>query len=104
MKRPLIAIATLSALTLSVAAPAGAQTLTPRSVAVQTSDLNLASAEGMARLDRRIEKAANKACGVDKSRTGSRIPSTKAKKCAARAVAEAKIQIAEIRQTRQLGG
>src|SRR5690606_12454897 len=54
---------------------------TGQPVAVQYSDLNLASEAGRQELDRRIEAAVRKTCGMGETVTGSRIPSREARKC-----------------------
>ncbi len=51
------------------------------SIAVQYSDLNLASAEGQRVLDRRLERAARNVCGMDEIRVGTRLASREATAC-----------------------
>ncbi len=53
----------------------------PLSVAVQYSDLNLATAQGQAVLEQRLDRAARQVCRVDEVRVGTRIRSRDAQLC-----------------------
>ncbi len=68
---------------------------------VQTNDLDLASAEGQAKLESRIGRAVRNVCG--EAITGSRI-TTIDKDCAARARASIEKQVASRRSTSRNGG
>ena len=75
-----------AAAALASAAPAFAE-----SVAVEYKDLDLATQEGRAMLDRRLDAAARQVCGLDEVRTGTRIRSHAARQC----YKDAKSQLAE---------
>ena len=62
----------------SLATPALAQEV---GFTVEYSDLNLATEAGQKTLERRIDKAARKACGLDARMTGSRVDSNEAREC-----------------------
>lgn len=51
--------------TALLAAPALAQNADTMTVAVRTADLDLSSADGRARLDRRVRQAAGQICGAE---------------------------------------
>lgn len=74
------------------------------SMTVKYADLNLASAEGQAQLERRIDAAARKVCQVGKHRTGTRVPSMERKKCFAKARQSARSQMATVMNNDRLGG
>lgn len=78
----------LCAATLMISNPAFAQV---RSVAVNVSDLNLATASGQAQLEKRISSAARSVCSTN-SRTVRDLVA--AKKCEAQAIANAEPKIA----------
>lgn len=63
MKRifPALAAATLAAVTVAVATPAAAQE--SDSVSINVADLDLTSAQGNARFERRVRQAARQLCG-----------------------------------------
>lgn len=71
---------------------------------IKYSDLNLASAEGQAKLKRRIDAAARKVCQLGKHRTGTRIPSSESKKCFAKARQSARSQMATLMNGQRFGG
>ncbi len=71
---------TAAALAVPAATPAVAQT-EPRSIAVEYSDLNLASAKGQKVLSERLNRAARAVCGMDEQTTGSRLPPLGAVAC-----------------------
>lgn len=101
MKSAYIALAAIgSTMALAgTAAPALAET-----VEVKYADLNLASAEGEQILQRRIDQAAKRACGLDQIRTGTRLKSDESKKCYREAKAQATKQIAALTDAKRLGG
>lgn len=69
-----ITATTLLATALFAPVTAGAtQAAEPRSVSVTFSDLNLASEEGRAALNRRIERAAQEACSAANTQTSTRV-------------------------------
>jgi UrcA family protein len=84
---------TIAALALSLAAfatPASAETT---SVEVRFDDLNLASAAGMAALERRVDRAIERVCGAD---TRPLYKVVQQQQCAREAKASANEQIARI--------
>lgn len=97
MKTTLIALAVTGA--VLAGSPAAAEEM---SVAYQ--DLNLATVQGQEALDRRIDSAARKVCGLDETITGTRLRSNAARRCYADAKAAAKKQLAGIVAEQQLGG
>ena len=88
MRTPLIA---LTALTLIAGAPAAAEDLV-----VRHADLDLSSAEGQKVLDRRIDAAARKYCGVGDAHTGTRMKASASARCFAEARAAAREQMASL--------
>ncbi len=74
------------------------------SMSIQYSDLNLASAEGQAQLERRIDAAARKVCKLGQHRTGTRIPSAESKDCFAKARQSARTQMASVMNANRMGG
>ena len=100
MKTPMIALAALAAAaTVMSAAPAAAE-----NVGIEWRDLNLETVEGQRALDRRIDNAAQKVCGLNEIRTGSRFVSRDAQRCFDQARAAAEVQVASIREETRLGG
>lgn len=97
MKTPLIALAALGSLALAGTAHA-------ESMAIQYNDLNLSTEQGQKTLERRIDAAANKVCGAENARTGTRLLSREQRECVAEARAKAREQFAAIVEDRQLGG
>jgi UrcA family protein len=95
--RPLILAAAAAAAlaTPSLAAP---------TVKVQYKDLDLASEHGQEVLERRIDGAARKVCGVGEIRTGSHLPSAEARKCYKQALAEINQQFALVVEKARKGG
>ena len=93
----LIAAAAIGA----IAAPAIAENV---QFEVDYRDINLASPEGQQVLDKRIDKAARKACGYDKVPVGSRLPSRDAKACYEELRAKAQKQFAVIIDRETKGG
>lgn len=97
MKRPLIALT--AAAVLGTAAPAMAESLT-----IPYHDLNLATEKGQATLDRRIDTAVRKFCGMDRTTTGTRVTSRESLKCYAETSKQAKAQFAAVIDEQRLGG
>lgn len=97
MKTPLIALAAIGS-ALSATSAAAEQ------IDIEFDDLNLASISGQETLERRIDRAARKVCGVDIKRPGTRIPSVEAKKCYVQARNSALAQMAAAVDERSLGG
>ena len=85
----------------SIAVPAMAEKV---SFEVEHRDLNLSTAEGQKALDRRIDSAARKACGVDVSTTGTRIRSSDARACYREMRAKARKQFAALTASEKKGG
>ena len=96
MNRTLAAAAAAAFATLATFGASHAAT-----TAVQTNDLDLATAEGQARLDSRINRAARTVCS--EAITGSRIAHAD-KACMARARAAVEKQVAARRVTPRNGG
>lgn len=83
---------------LAAAALSGAMLATPAfagSTGISYADLNLATAQGQAQLDRRIDAAAREMCGIADVRTGTILQGNKNKQCYESAKASARKQIAE---------
>lgn len=78
----LIKTATISLAAAALAmAPAVSAADGPRSAGVAYADLDLATPEGIAELDRRIEATARQVCGMDESTLGTRIISRESRQC-----------------------
>lgn len=97
MKRPALALAAAIG-GLLVAQPAFAE-----SVEVHHSDLDLSTAEGREELDRRVDAAARKVCGLDDIRTGTRIRSRDARECYKDARAQISQRIARLTENQAVG-
>lgn len=78
MKTPLLAFAT--AATLMAGTPALAQQ-SGQDLVVSYADLDLSTKAGQRTLDKRIDAAAKKFCGVGEQTTGTRLRSPMATKC-----------------------
>lgn len=96
MKRTLVAITAAAFATLATFGVSHAAT-----TAVQTKDLDLATAEGQARLDSRIDRAVRAVCS--EAVTGSRIAWVD-KDCMIKARAAVEKQLASRRASPRLGG
>jgi UrcA family protein len=96
----------LAALGLAGAAitPALADEGATKTIAVTTSDINLATAKGQKTLDQRIERAARAVCRTTNLTTGSRIMSQDAQACLAKARTSAQAQVAVLKADQQRGG
>ena len=97
MNRTLIALAASCAVLAAV--PAAAEEMS-----IQTSDLNLSTPEGQKILERRIDVAARKICGTDRTNTGTRLRSREADACFRDAKAAAQKRLSALVAERQLGG
>lgn len=87
-----------------IATPAIAGVDDKPTAGIEFRDLNLATPEGQAVLDQRIDIAARKICQMDKVMTGTRIRSRDAEKCYKAAMKSAKTQVAaRIREDRRGG-
>ncbi|UAB78452.1 UrcA family protein [Erythrobacter sp. SCSIO 43205] len=86
------------------AGPAFAGESDVHSQSVRYADLNLATPEGQARLDQRIDAAAKSVCRVNEVRTGTRIRSPHVNDCLASARASAKKQVSAMMAETQRGG
>jgi UrcA family protein len=102
MKTLALAAATLGLAFTATPAFAGPTDLPTMSV--NTAGLDLNTAEGQRLLDERIERAARDVCQVNYVRTGTRIRSTEARECVAKARASAQQQMATIAENQQRGG
>ncbi|BDI59828.1 UrcA family protein [Qipengyuania nanhaisediminis] len=71
---------------------------------VSTAGIDLATPEGQAMLDRRIERAAREVCQVDAVRTGTRIRAADSVACLAHARASAQRQVATMIEDQRRGG
>lgn len=98
MNRTAIAIAALSGALLA------AQPLMAASVEVHYDDLDLSTNEGRQELDRRIDRAAEEACGADESTVGSRIRSRETRQCIKQAKRQIEANLAKITGEDKAGG
>lgn len=98
MKRPFTMLAAIAVLG-TTAAPAYADD----SLRVSYRDLDLTTAKGQETLDRRIDSAARKYCGLGQL-TGTRLASPQARQCYAETMKQAKAQFAAIVEAKRLGG
>ena len=85
----------------SVATPAFAQEV---AFTVEYRDLDLATEAGQRTLERRIDKAARKACGLDARMTGSRVDPNDARACVSELRAKAHEQFAALAAREGKGG
>lgn len=72
-------------------------------VRVEYNDLNLATPEGQAKLDKRLEKAVRTVCRTRSHTGGSRVLSLDAQACLAKARADVRQQVAAITRGMQRG-
>ena len=86
------------------ATPVLADTNGTPSVGIEFRDLNLATPEGQAMLDERIDLAARQICRVGEVTTGTRIRSRDAERCYQEALKSAKKQVATLIREDQRGG
>lgn len=78
MKAGLAAALAASAM---IATPAIAGNADGDSVSVRYSDLNLATQDGQRALERRLNRAAEKVCGIDRRTSGMALPSSESRSC-----------------------
>ena len=97
MNRTLIAFAATCA--VLAGAPAAAEEMS-----ILTNDLNLSTPQGQKILERRIDTAARKICGMDRTSTGTRLRSREADACFREAKAAAHKQFTALVAEKQLGG
>lgn len=95
---------TAAALGAAIISPAIAASGDAQSGAIEYRDLDLATADGVAELDARIERAARSICEVDHHTTGTRLVSTAKRKCVDGVRASAKQQIASVIDNARRGG
>ncbi len=76
MRKQSIFVFAAAPLALLAAGPAFAE-----AVAVTYEDLDLSTEQGRDKLEQRLDRAARQVCGLDDSRTGSRIRSKDASDC-----------------------
>lgn len=98
MKRPLIFLAATAILGVT-----GAPAYAEDSLTISYRDLDLTTVEGQEMLDRRIDSAARKYCGLG-ARTGTRLAPPEARKCYAETLKQAKAQFADAVDAKRLGG
>jgi UrcA family protein len=94
-------IATVAVFSIPNAAMAQAEN---SSVSVTYADLNLNTPAGQRALDRRIERAARQACGVDDITTGTRIQSPQANACYRLALRDVRNRVAAMVSASSSGG
>ena len=87
-----------------MATPALASPDKAPSANVSFAGLDLATPEGQKELDARINSAARSICQIDKIRTGTRLKSSEARECYAKARASAKKQVASAIADQRRGG
>jgi UrcA family protein len=87
-----------------VVSPGPAMAAETQAVAIRTSDLNLADPSAQRVLDRRIDRAARRICGLDQVRTATRLPSESSKACYEQALRATRAQVAEVAQNARRGG
>ncbi|MFA6218772.1 MAG: UrcA family protein [Erythrobacter sp.] len=104
MKSTLALIVAAGAAGLAAPAAAIPANAEPYSMRVKYSDLNLATPEGLAHLERRIDNAARKVCGFERSVTGTRLRSPQVDACRENAKAKAMAHVAAVIKERTRGG
>ena len=102
MKTPILALAATA--TLLTGAPALAGKSNEDAMVVHYADLDLNTTAGQKTLETRIDAAAKKYCTVGAYNTGTRITSSKAKKCYREAKRLASRQFAKVMDETRLGG
>lgn len=75
-----------------------------RTVTVSHTDLDLTTEEGLAELDRRIDRAAEQACGFNDTTLGTRTRTREARDCYRQAKRQLERQFAEVVSNAQRGG
>ncbi|MEL1251833.1 UrcA family protein [Aurantiacibacter gilvus] len=93
------------AMSATVLAPAAHATDTEaRTVVVAHSDLDLSTEEGREALDRRIDNAAEEACGFGETTLGTRARTREARDCYRQAKRQLERQFADVISAAQRGG
>lgn len=87
-----------------LAAPAFAADGVTRTVSVRYSDLDLSTQEGQAALERRLDRAAERVCGIDRRTSGPSMPSTDAMRCYRETVKDFEREIAARAQQQEQRG
>lgn len=101
----LATILTLGLATPALTAPApGTAGLEPHSVRVEYGDLDLATAKGQQRLERRLRSAVREVCGASVPVSGTRVQSPQVTRCMALARAGALEQYAALVSDARAGG
>jgi UrcA family protein len=95
-------ILALAAATLAL--PAMASESSGSTVSVRYNDLNLATQAGQDELERRLDRAARTVCGLDETRTGTRLPSANARSCYREARVTLNQRFAALVKDRATGG
>jgi len=99
--------------TITFAIAAAAFTMAPalsaaeteqRTTGVTYSDLDLSSEEGVAELDRRIDRAAQQVCSLGEHELGTRVRSREARQCYQQAKRQLDRHFAAIKRDAQKGG
>lgn len=93
-----------AAMSMTFTPAALAQEAQPRTVGVTHSDLDLTTAEGVAELDRRIDRAAKEVCGFDEVAVGTRLRSRETTACYRDAKRQLDRQFAQIVRNAQRDG
>jgi len=96
---------------LAAALAAGAMIATPAVAAegegatmqVRYSDLDLSTDEGQAALERRLDRAAELVCGIDRRTNGVALPSTEARACYRETIKNFEREIAAVAEQQQRG-
>ncbi len=97
--RTIIAVAMGAAMLASTPAAAA-----PDDLVIKFNDLDLSTAKGQAKLDRRIDQAVKKYCGLDVQATGTRMKSQAAEACKSDATRLARQQVERLTGAAQSGG
>lgn len=104
MKTLTLTLAAASIGFAGIAAPAMADDIEKKTISVSYAGLDLNTIEGQEMLEQRVELAARRVCDYDRTQTGSRIRSTKARECLAKARASARQQVAAVIEDQRRGG
>ncbi|RJY09553.1 UrcA family protein [Aurantiacibacter aquimixticola] len=99
-----IALALALAASGMALSPALASAQDQASVAVAYDDLDLSTLEGVAELDRRVDRAARRVCGVNETTLGTRLRSREARTCYVQAKRDFERRLASIMHDAQRGG
>lgn len=102
--RSFTAAAALATATLALSPAAFAQQTDDRSAEVSYTDLDLSSEEGIEELDRRIDRAAKRACGFNDTTLGTRARTREARDCYRQAKRQLDRQFAQVVDEARRGG